>query len=88
MTLGAGIDSSTQSVKVAVCDADTGTAVRQGSAPHPDGTSCHPEHWWEALIEASAGLLDDVSAISVAGQQHCVVELDDARTPAATLARR
>ena len=81
MTLVAGIDSSTQSVKVTVHDADTGDLVRQGSAPHPDGTSCPPERWWDALVVASAGLLEDVAAVAVAGQQHGMVALDDAQAP-------
>ncbi|CAA9305430.1 MAG: Xylulose kinase, partial [uncultured Friedmanniella sp.] len=38
MTYVAGVDSSTQSVKVVVCDAETGAVVRTGRAPHPDGT--------------------------------------------------
>ncbi len=81
MTLVAGIDSSTQSVKVVVHDADTGDVARTGSAPHPDGTSCPPERWWDALLVASAGLLDDVAAMAVAGQQHGLVALDDAQAP-------
>jgi xylulokinase len=81
MTLVAGVDSSTQSVKVAVHDAGTGALVRSGSARHPDGTSCPPEAWWLALTRAAAGLLEDVAAISVAGQQHGLVTLDDARQP-------
>ena len=76
MPLVAGIDSSTQSVKVVVRDAATGALVRAGRAWHPDGTECPPQAWWEALAEASAGLLDDVAAVSVAGQQHGMVVLD------------
>ena len=38
MTLVAGIDSSTQSCKVLVCDAETGVIVRSASRPHPGGT--------------------------------------------------
>ena len=77
-TLVAGIDSSTQSCKVMVCDARTGEVVRTGRAPHPDGTEVHPDHWWTALQEAtSGGLLEGVSAISVAGQQHGMVCLDE-----------
>jgi xylulokinase len=78
MTLVAGIDSSTQSCKVVVRDLDTGALVRSGSAPHPEGTSVDPNAWWSALVEAiaAAGGLDDVSAISVAGQQHGMVTLD------------
>lgn len=76
MPLVAGIDSSTQSVKVVVRDAETGALVRTGRASHPDGTECPPQAWWEALTEASGGLLDDVAAVSVAGQQHGMVALD------------
>ena len=59
--LVAGIDSSTQSCKVVVRDADDGRLVREGRAPHPDGTEVAPEHWWQALQEAAAdaGGLDD-----------------------------
>ena len=72
----AGIDSSTQSCKVVVCDADSGEVLAQASAPHPDGTECPPSAWWAALQEAASGLLDDVAAIGVAGQQHGMVTLD------------
>lgn len=78
MPLVAGVDSSTQSVKVVVRDADTGDLVREGRAAHPDGTEVHPDHWWSALEEASAGLLDGVEAMAVAAQQHGMVALDDA----------
>jgi xylulokinase len=77
MTLVAGIDSSTQSTKVLVCDAQTGAVVREGRAPHPDGTECPPEAWWAALERAAAGgLLDGVEAVAVGGQQHGMVALD------------
>lgn len=78
MSLVAGIDTSTQSCKVLVVDADTGRVVRQGVARHPDGTECHPDHWWNAFNEAAeaAGGLADVEAISVGGQQHGMVLLD------------
>lgn len=79
-TLVAGVDSSTQSTKVVVCDAESGAVVRQGHAPHPDGTEVHPSVWWEALHSACAGgLLEGVSAISVGGQQHGMVLLDHAQ---------
>ena len=76
MALVAGIDSSTQSVKIVVVDADTGAVVREGRAPHPEGTSCPPSAWWEALTRAASGLLDGVEAMAVAGQQHGMVALD------------
>ncbi len=76
--LVAGIDSSTQSVKVVIKDAITGQLIREGKAAHPDGTSVHPSHWISALDKAieSAGGLSDVSAISIAGQQHGFIPLD------------
>jgi xylulokinase len=79
MTLVAGVDSSTQSCKVVVREAETGRLVREGRAAHPDGTEVGPEHWWVALQAAiaEAGGLDDVAALSVAGQQHGMVCLDD-----------
>ncbi|MGH3738825.1 MAG: FGGY family carbohydrate kinase, partial [Micromonosporaceae bacterium] len=77
-TLVAGIDSSTQSCKVLVCDAETGAVVRQARAPHPDTTEVDPGHWWDAWTRASDGLLDGVQAIAVAGQQHGMVTLDGA----------
>ncbi|MEU6713721.1 FGGY family carbohydrate kinase [Nonomuraea sp. NPDC046802] len=79
MTLVAGVDSSTQSCKVVIRDAETGALVREGRAPHPGGTEVHPSHWWAALLQAisAAGGLDDVAAISVAGQQHGMVCLDE-----------
>ncbi|MBP1325834.1 xylulokinase [Leucobacter exalbidus] len=77
--LVAGIDSSTQSCKVVICDAGTGEVVRQGRAPHPPGTEVDPAAWWEALQVAitEAGGFNDVSAISIGGQQHGMVVLDD-----------
>jgi xylulokinase len=79
MTLVAGVDSSTQSTKIVVRDADTGAFVRIGRAPHPDGTSIDPERWWEAFQVAvdDVGGLDDVSAIAISGQQHGMVTLDE-----------
>ena len=78
VTLVAGIDSSTQSCKVVVCDAGTGEVVRQGRAPHPDGTEIDPAAWESAAARAiaAAGGLDDVAAVSVAAQQHGLVCLD------------
>ena len=76
--LVAGVDSSTQSTKVLLCQAEDGTVVGQSSAPHPDGTECAPELWWQALGEAGRGLLDRADAIGVAAQQHGMVVLDEA----------
>jgi xylulokinase len=80
MTLIAGVDSSTQSCKVVIRDAETGAIVRHGRAAHPEGTEVDPRAWWRALQDAvaEAGGLDDVSAAAIAGQQHGMVCLDDA----------
>ncbi|MEU9508305.1 xylulokinase [Micromonospora sp. NPDC048170] len=80
MPIVAGVDSSTQSCKVVVRDADTGALLRQGRAPHPEGTEVDPSAWWSALGAAvdAAGGLADVAALSVAGQQHGMVCLDEA----------
>jgi xylulokinase len=80
VSLVAGIDSSTQSCKVVICDADTGETVRSASSPHPDGTEVDPQLWWSALQSSinAAGGLDDVAAVSVGAQQHGMVCLDEA----------
>ena len=87
-TLVAGVDCSTQSTKVVVVDADSGEIVGLGQASHAvTGTGgareTHPDVWWEALRAAVAqtGLAGEVSAISVAGQQHGLVCLDKAGVP-------
>lgn len=78
MPLVAGVDSSTQSCKIVITDAASGTILRQGRASHPAGTEVAPSAWWDALQAAiaDAGGLDDVAAISVGGQQHGMVVLD------------
>lgn len=75
----AGVDSSTQSVKVVIRDAESGQIVREGRASHPDGTEIEPAHWLHGLNTAisEAGGLLDVDAISIAGQQHGMVALDE-----------
>jgi xylulokinase len=78
LTLVAGVDSSTQSVKIVVCDAETGKVVRSSRAPHPEGTEVSAAAWWDAYRTAAEqpGLLDGVEAIAVGGQQHGMVTLD------------
>ncbi len=78
MTLVAGIDSSTQSVKVVVCEVESGRIVRTARASHPAGTEVSAEAWWTAYLEATNDptLLKDVAAIAVGGQQHGMVALD------------
>lgn len=75
----AGVDSSTQSCKVVICDPVTGRIVREGRASHPEGSEVGPQAWWDAFLEAvrAAGGLDDVCALSVGGQQHGMVCLDE-----------
>jgi xylulokinase len=81
--LVAGVDTSTQATKVLVVDPEDGRVVATGRAPHEvtgsDGArETDPEIWWRALGAAleQTGRADDVSAISVAGQQHGLVALD------------
>ena len=88
MPLVAGVDASTQSTKVAVVDADTGTVVALGRAPHTvtgagGARETDPEVWWRALRDAllQTGRAAEISAISVAAQQHGLVVLDDAGRP-------
>jgi xylulokinase len=88
-----GVDSSTQSVKVELRDIETGEVVSVGRAPHtsttPPLSEQDPHEWWSAFALAlsraaadrgSAGLAD-VVAISIAGQQHGMVLLDEMGEP-------
>ena len=88
MALVAGIDCSTQSTKALVVDVDSGEVVALGRAPHEvTGTGgareSDPEGWWTALRDALGvtGRGSDLAAISVAGQQHGMVVLDDGGRP-------
>jgi xylulokinase len=77
-TLVAGVDCSTQSTKIVVCDLESGAVLRSGSAPHPDTTEVDPAIWADASATAAGGgLLDGVAAIAVGGQQHGMVTLDE-----------
>jgi len=79
MTLVAGVDCSTQSTKVVVCDAGSGEVIRSGSAPHPDATEVDPAIWAGAYATATGDdLLAGVEALAVGGQQHGMVTLDEA----------
>jgi len=75
--LVAGVDSSTQSVKIVVRDADTGELIREGRGAHPDATEISPSKWLSELTNSTNGLLDDVEAISIGAQQHGMVVIDD-----------
>lgn len=80
--LVAGFDSSTTATKVEVRDADTGRRWASGRWPHPPAqpprSEQDPTEWWGALVQAwhQAGRYDAV-ALSVAGQQHGLVVLDE-----------
>ncbi len=83
MTLVAGVDSSTQSVKVVVRDAESGELVGEARRDHPDGTEVNPQAWWIALGEAldevqqSVGALGEIAAVGIGAQQHGMVALDE-----------
>ena len=85
--LVAGVDSSTQSTKVEVRDAETGARVGTGRAPHPPTSppvsEQDPQAWWDALVSAraEAGQAADLAATAVAAQQHGLVVTDAAGTP-------
>jgi xylulokinase len=86
--LVAGVDCSTQATKVLIVDPDTGEVVATGRAPHTvsgiDGArETDPREWWTAIGTALAatGRSRDVRAISIAGQQHGLVVLDDRGEP-------
>ena len=78
-----GVDSSTQSTKIEVRDADDGRLIADGRAPHPPTRPPRSEHdpeaWWDALVIA-VGMtgIRDIAALSVAGQQHGLVALHKA----------
>jgi xylulokinase len=77
VTLVCGVDSSTQSCKVVVCDAASGEVVRQAGVPHPAGTEVDPWRWWDAMSAALGSVgTEDVAAMAVAAQQHGAVCLD------------
>ena len=88
MGLVIGIDSSTQSTKAELRDIDTGELVATGRGSHPATSppvsEQDPNAWWEALIEAVGQLGDarsEATAMSVAGQQHGLVLLDESDQP-------
>ncbi|WP_286689742.1 xylulokinase [Aeromicrobium sp. REDSEA-S38_B2] len=81
MPLVLGVDSSTQSTKAVLVDADDGTVVASRTAPHPDGTSVDPRAWLEAFDAAAGPLLPRAAAVAVGGQQHGMVALDAEDAP-------
>ena len=86
MTLTAGIDAGTQSVKVVVYDDDARRVVASANAPlelisGDDGTrEQHPDTWVTA-VQACFGGIDvalrrNVRALAISGQQHGFVPID------------
>lgn len=87
-----GVDSSTQSCKVELRDADNGRLLGTGSATHPPThppvSEQDPDEWWSALVAAVRGALadaglsgPDVVAMSVAAQCHGAVLTDRSGRP-------
>jgi xylulokinase len=81
--LVAGVDSSTQSTKVLVVDADSGDVVATGQALHrvtgsEGARTSDPEEWIDALALAlsETGFASQIEALAIAGQQHGAVVLD------------
>ncbi len=88
MNLVLGIDSSTQSTKAELRDIESGELVAAGRGRHPatspPRSEQDPRSWFTALADALGPLaahLADVRAVSVAGQQHGLVLLDDLGDP-------
>src|SRR5688572_5784307 len=86
MTLVAGIDAGTQSVKVVVYDAEARRIVGVANAPleliagEHGSREQHPQAWVDAIGICFAGIDPDirrnVAALAVSGQQHGFVPLD------------
>ncbi|GAA0669043.1 xylulokinase [Streptomyces thermocarboxydovorans] len=83
-----GVDTSTQSTKALVVDVATGRVVASGQAPHTvtsgAGRESDPRQWWEALCEALRQCGEpahEAAAVSVGGQQHGLVTLDEHGEP-------
>jgi xylulokinase len=88
MTYVAGVDSSTQSTKVEIRDLESGAVAGGGVAPHtavtPPVSEQDPQSWagafdaaWEQALAAAGLRAGDIAAISIAGQQHGMVALDN-----------
>lgn len=73
-----GIDSSTQATKALLVDAETGEVLEERRAAHPEGTEVDPRAWLKAVDDAAGPLLERADAVSVGGQQHGMVLLDEA----------
>lgn len=85
MKLVIGVDSSTQSTKAELRDLATGELIAVGRAAHPPTTppvsEQDPAAWWRALAVAIEQLGDQrkhAVALSIGGQQHGLVLVDEA----------
>lgn len=87
MPVVAGVDSSTQSCTVELRDADSGSLLGSGRAPHPPTTPPRSEQaasaWWDAFrlalssaTEAAGVVASDIRSMSVAAQCHGLVMVD------------
>ncbi len=85
-----GIDIGTSGAKALIID-ETGSVVSSGtveypmSTPRPLWAEQNPEHWWEAVCDATLQALregciaaDEIASIGLTGQMHGMVLLDSA----------
>ena len=75
-----GIDSGTQSTRVLAVGLDSGEIVAEGRAPHSGESVQDPREWWAALRAATAQVTGgdfEVRGLSIGGQQHGCVLLDE-----------
>ena len=85
MSIVLGIDAGTQSIKVVVYDADSGSSLASASAPlklHQTDSGIAEQHaeWWlkglgTALAQIAPQLRQQVSAIGVSGQQLSLIHI-------------
>ncbi len=88
MPLVAGVDCSTQSTKVLVVDAEDGHVIATGAAVHEvegvgGARETDPRDWERSVASALAqtGRAGEVASISIGGQQHGLVVLDERGRP-------
>jgi xylulokinase len=93
MSLTVGLDVGTQGTKALVWDRETGCVVARASVSYglldglaPGAAEQHPDTWTEAVMNVLARVLEGldaaaVGALSVSGQQHGCVLLDETDRP-------
>ncbi|MDK7742633.1 xylulokinase [Helcobacillus massiliensis] len=81
MALVLGIDSSTQSTKALLVDADSGHVIEERRGAHPDSTEVDPRVWSAVMDDVIGPLLPRADAVAVGGQQHGMVALDAQGAP-------